>query len=121
MELPEGEPLYFSMKEQKLLKIHELKPFIEKMFRESRSAYITTGFFTQDTEGMGDDVLNFIKANCSNIFLLCNLKQSSIGPFKKVFNLREEHTGRLLEEGTGIALLSKGTLRHKHGHRSYRC
>ena len=91
----------------KLLKIHELKPFIEKMFRESRSAYITTGFFTQDTEGMGDDVLNFIKANCSNIFLLCNLKQSSIGPFKKVFNLREEHTGRLLEEGTGIALYLK--------------
>lgn len=91
----------------KLLKIHELKPFIEKMFRESRSAYITTGFFTQDTEGIGDDVLNFIKANCSNIFLLCNLKQSSIGPFKKVFNLKEEHTGRLLEEGAGIALYLK--------------
>lgn len=88
----------------KLLKISELKPYIEKMFRESRSAYITTGFFTQDTEGMGEDVLNFIKANCSNIFLLCNLKQSSIGPFMKVFDLREEQRGRLLEEGTGIAL-----------------
>lgn len=88
----------------KLLKIHELKPFIEKMFRESRSAYITTGFFTQDTEGMGEDVLNFIKANCSNIFLLCNLKQSSLGPFMKVFNLKEEHKARLLEEGAGICL-----------------
>lgn len=91
----------------KLLKIKELKPFIEKMFRESRSAYITTGFFTQDTEGMGEDVLNFIKANCSNIFLLCNLKQSSIEPFIKVFNLKEEHKARLLEEGTGICLYLK--------------
>ena len=88
----------------KLLKINELKPYIEKMFRESRSAYITTGFFTQDTEGMGEDVLNFIKANCSNIFLLCNLKQSSLDPFMKVFNLKEEQKGRLLEEGTGICL-----------------
>lgn len=91
----------------KLLKIHELKPFIEKMYRESRSAYITTAFFTQDTEGMGEDVLNIIKTNCSNIFLLCNLKQSNLGPFMKVFNLRNEHKERLLEEGHGICLYLK--------------
>lgn len=91
----------------KLLKIDNLKPFIEKMFRESRSAFITTVFATQDPEGIGEDVLNFIKANCSNIFLLCNLKDSVIDLFSKVFGLKEEHRERLLEEGHGIALYLK--------------
>ena len=91
----------------KLLKIESLKPFIEKMFRESRSAFITTVFATQDPEGIGEDVLNFIKANCSNIFLLCNLKDSVINLFIKVFGLKEEHRSRLLEEGHGIALYLK--------------
>jgi hypothetical protein len=88
----------------KLLKINELRPFNEKMFRESRSSWITTGFFSQDTEDIGESTLNMMKNNCSNIFLLCNMKQSSIGAFEKVFDLREEHKGRLLEEGHGIAL-----------------
>lgn len=91
----------------KLLKIDNLKPFIEKMFRESRSAFITTIFATQDPEGIGVDTLNFIKANCSNIFLLCNLKDSVIDMFNKVFSLKEEHRERLLEEGRGICLFLK--------------
>jgi hypothetical protein len=91
----------------KLLKINELKPFIEKMFRESRSACITTVFATQDPEGIGEDVLNFIKANCSNIFLLCNLKDSVIDRFVKVFSLKESHKERLREEGYGISLYLK--------------
>jgi hypothetical protein len=91
----------------KLLKIDNLKPFIEKMFRESRSACITTIFATQDPEGIGEDVLNFIKANCTNIFLLCNMKDSVIDRIVKVFSLKNEHKERLGEEGKGICLYLK--------------
>ncbi len=91
----------------KLLKIDNLKPFIEKMFKESRSACITTIFATQDPEGIDDSILNTIKANCTNIFLLCNLKESIIERFVKVFSLKPEHKERLGEEGKGIALYLK--------------
>jgi hypothetical protein len=87
----------------KLLQTPQMIPHVERGFKEARASYITTVVCTQDPE-IDEKVLKIIKVNCSNIFLLSNLKQSSIKIFEKVFCLNEKHRPRLLQKGQGIGL-----------------
>jgi hypothetical protein len=90
----------------KLLNTPEMIPHIERGMRESRAAYITPVICTQDPE-IDEKALNIIKANCANIFLLCNLKESSFERFKTVFNLKDDYKPRLMQKGHGIGLYLK--------------
>jgi hypothetical protein len=87
----------------KLLQTPEMIPHIERGFKEARASFITTVVCTQDPE-IDERVLKIIKVNCSNIFLLSNLKESSIDIFEKVFCLNERHKPRLMQKGQGIGL-----------------
>jgi len=90
----------------KLLNTPEMLPHIERGMRESRAAYITPVICTQDPE-IDEHALKIIKANCANIFLLSNLKESSYQSFKAVFCLKDEYKPRLLQKGHGIGLYLK--------------
>ena len=84
----------------KLLQTPEMIPHIERGFKEARAAYITTVCCTQDPE-IEEKVLKIIKANCSNIFLLSNLKEASIEDFEKVFCLKRYTDLDLFRKGQG--------------------
>lgn len=86
-----------------LLKTKGMDKYIEKAVREGRAAKLTTVVCTQDPE-VSESTVNILKANCSNIFLLCNLSRASCAPFKKCFNLDDDQVESLIRQGTGIGL-----------------
>jgi hypothetical protein len=90
----------------KLLNTPEMLPHIERGMREARAAYITPVLCTQDPE-IDEHSLKVIKANCNNIFLLCNLSDANYESFKTTFALKDEYKSRLLQKGHGIGLYLK--------------
>ncbi len=86
-----------------LIRTSELIPHIERSEREGRAPGITGVYVTQDPI-IDETFLKTLKANCKNLFLLCNLNNTNIDIFMDAFNLDEKYRSRLMQSGNGIGI-----------------
>lgn len=84
----------------KLSRTPELVPYMERSLREGRAPAVTGIFATQDPI-LEEKFLQMVKANCKNLFVLCNLDPMNIDTFMEAFKIPDEYRNGLMLKGTG--------------------
>ena len=78
----------------KLCRVPELVPYMERGLREGRAPGVTTILATQDPI-IDETFLAMVKANCKNLFVLCNLDPMNVDYFIEAFKIPEDYQERL--------------------------
>lgn len=85
----------------KLSKTKEIVPYMERSLREGRAPALTAVLATQDPI-LEAEFLSMVKANCKNLFVLCNLDPMNIDTFMDAFKITDDYRNGLMQKGVGI-------------------